>query len=64
VVTHDGRDHYLGPYGSPESHEKYARLIARWTAKGPQPLDPPQPGGRAEFSVNELRAWNEISATT
>ncbi len=28
VVRIDGRDHYLGPYGSPESHEKYARLIA------------------------------------
>lgn len=30
VVTIDGKNHYLGPYGSPESHEKYARLIAEW----------------------------------
>ena len=30
VVTIDGRNHYLGPYGSPESHENYARLIAGW----------------------------------
>jgi hypothetical protein len=30
VVTIDGRNHYLGPYGSPESHENYARLIAEW----------------------------------
>jgi hypothetical protein len=28
VVTIEGRNHYLVPYGSPESHEKYARLIA------------------------------------
>jgi integrase len=28
VVTIDGKNHYLGPYGSVESHEKYARLIA------------------------------------
>ena len=34
VVTIDGQNHYLGPYGSPESHEKYARLIAGWRAAG------------------------------
>ncbi|NQV26188.1 MAG: site-specific integrase [Rhodopirellula sp.] len=28
----DGRDHYLGRYGSPESREKYHRLIAEWLA--------------------------------
>jgi integrase len=32
VVTIDGKNHYLGPYGSVESHEKYARLIAGWRA--------------------------------
>ncbi|MEZ6069932.1 MAG: hypothetical protein R3C10_06550 [Pirellulales bacterium] len=30
VVTIDGRDHYLGPYASPESYEKYERKIAEW----------------------------------
>ena len=30
VVRIDGKDHYLGPYGSPESHEEYERLIAEW----------------------------------
>ena len=30
VVRINGRDHYLGSYGSPESHERYARLIAEW----------------------------------
>ncbi|MEK6234382.1 MAG: site-specific integrase [Planctomycetales bacterium] len=33
VVTIDGRDHYLGKYGSTESHAKYARLIAEWEAR-------------------------------
>lgn len=28
VVRIDGRDHYLGKYGSPESREKYHRLLA------------------------------------
>jgi hypothetical protein len=30
VVRIDGRDHYPGKYGSPESHERYDRLIAEW----------------------------------
>ena len=29
VVRLHGRDHYLGPDGGPESHERYARLIAQ-----------------------------------
>jgi integrase len=30
VVRIDGQDHYLGDYGSAESHEHYERLIAEW----------------------------------
>lgn len=30
VARIDGRDHYLGPYGSSESHERYERLISEW----------------------------------
>ena len=33
IVTIEGRDHYLGLYGSPESHEKYQRLVAQWTER-------------------------------
>jgi integrase len=32
VVTIDGRDHYLGRYDSPDSHEAYGRTIAAWKA--------------------------------
>jgi len=30
VVRIDGRDHYLGRYGSGDCHERYERLIATW----------------------------------
>ena len=30
VVRIDRVDNYLGPYGSPESHRLYERLIAEW----------------------------------
>src|SRR5262249_47408323 len=30
VVTIDGWDHYLGPYGTPASKQKDARLIRAW----------------------------------
>ena len=29
-----GQRHYLGPYGSPESRERYARLLAEYEASG------------------------------
>ncbi len=35
-VRLDGKRHYLpGPYGSPDSREAYARLIAEWASPGP-----------------------------
>ena len=30
VVRIDGKDHYLGPYDSAESHQAYDRLVAAW----------------------------------
>lgn len=30
-VRIDGKDHYLGPYGSPESRDRYDELIREWT---------------------------------
>lgn len=37
-VRLNGRDHYLGTYGSRASQERYDRLIAEWLASGRQPL--------------------------
>ena len=55
VVTIDGKNHYLGPYGSPESHEKYARLIAEWRASQRHPLrGPVSPLADPGLSINEL----------
>ena len=32
VVRLNGKDHYLGEYGSPSSQEEYQRLIQAWLA--------------------------------
>src|SRR5271167_2459193 len=37
VVRIDGRAHSLGKFGSPESYEKYHRLLAERYARGPVP---------------------------
>ena len=49
VVTINGKNHYLGPYDSPESHEKYARLIAdgKRTAKTCRPSRLPPANGES-----------------
>ena len=56
VVTIAGKNHYLGPYGSPESHEKYARLIAEWRANRRHLLPSTAAGPTADrtLSLNEL----------
>src|SRR5512135_1358704 len=58
VVRIEGRDLYLGKYNSPESWEKYGRVIAEWRARGAVPSSS---GGRATdetesdaLSLNEL----------
>lgn len=43
VVRIEGHDQYLGKYGSPESRERYDRLIAEWLSNG-RTL-PPRCGG-------------------
>ena len=59
VVTLGGRDHYLGGYGCPESHEAYDSLIAEWLGNGKrvsQPGTQPDPNGTkgVELTINEL----------
>ena len=34
VVTLDGHDFYLGPYGSQQSRAEYERLVGEWLAGG------------------------------
>ena len=36
VVRLNGKDHYLGEYESPESYERYEKLVGEWLARGRQ----------------------------
>ena len=54
VVRVDGRDHYLGPYDSPESRSEYDRVIAEWLARGRQPEFPEAESRVNSLSVNEV----------
>lgn len=51
-VIIDGKHIYLGEYGSPESHEKYARLIAEFSKPAEAKVDAGK--GKSELSVNEM----------
>lgn len=55
VVTLNGKDHYLGAYGSPESSREYQRVVAEWLTR--QQAPPPQPATPAvvtDLSLAEL----------
>ena len=41
VVRINGRDRYLGEYGSPESHQEYERLVAEWRLASKTTVVPP-----------------------
>lgn len=53
VVTIDGRNHYLGPFGSPESHAKYAALLAEWQRTGAAETRLSLPSGPS-FTIGQL----------
>lgn len=57
VVTIGGKDCYLGKHDSPESRERYDRLIADWLARGrpAEPTPPPAPAPSGPL-VNDLIA--------
>jgi integrase len=57
VVTINGRDHYLGTYDSPESWEKYHRLVAEYLAVRREL--PPPVAAEAPLTITELiaRYW-------
>lgn len=57
IVTLNGRDHYLGTYGSAESHASYQRIISEWqvTNAVSPPHDPANVEAvRSDFRVSEL----------
>src|SRR5690349_8695415 len=49
VVRLNGKDHYLGKFGSTEAKARYEELIARWLAHG-RTLPAPQ----ADLTVNDI----------
>ena len=55
VVTIDGKDHYLGPYDSPESWEKYYQLLADWAGNCPTP-PPSRTPDQVDWTINQLIA--------
>ena len=68
VVTLNGRDVYLGRFGTPESRAEYDRLIAQWLASGRPP--PPRPSGPrpgimagARPTPPSSRSWSPSSGT-
>jgi hypothetical protein len=59
VVTLDGRDHYLGDFGTPESRAEYDRLIAEYLAnRRMRPAANPAIGvdsvGSSDLTINEV----------
>lgn len=60
-ITLNGKVHYLGLYGSPEAHQRYAELIQRWLDGGRRPLHALPHPGQVTLTVRELfehyRAW-------
>jgi integrase len=69
VVRLDGVDHYLGPYGSDQSHELYERLITEWRAKRQEqsllgPATPTDVRATGALTVEQLLGlyWNFAKA--
>jgi integrase len=52
VVRIDGKDHYLGKHGTPESRAEYDRLIAEWLSNGRRQFPADHQG--LDLTVNEL----------
>jgi integrase len=54
VVTLDGRDFYLGPYGSEESRAEYDRVVAEWLVHRCRAQGSPSSSSNPGMTVNEL----------
>ncbi len=53
VVTIDGRDFYLGKFGTSESRAEFDRILTEWLSNGRRLPTPGSPG-EADVSVNEM----------
>ncbi|MBV8555066.1 MAG: hypothetical protein JO116_05855 [Planctomycetaceae bacterium] len=53
VVTLEGREFYLGRFGSPESRAEYDRIIVEWISNGRR-LPAPASASGSDLTVNEL----------
>lgn len=53
-VRIEGKDHYLGPYGSVESRALYGELIAAHLARQAAPPTQTRPGRPSDLTINEL----------
>src|SRR5438552_715957 len=57
VVTLSGRDCFLGRYGTPESRQKYDRLIAEWLSQDRRtPQSPAAAAATDQLTIVELMA--------
>ena len=59
-VIIDGKHIYLGEYGSPESHEKYARLIAEFSKTSEAKVVDTRKGSQ---SFPSMRCWSSITTS-
>ena len=64
-VILNGKTHYLGAWGTPESHEAYSRLIREWEKNDRQPLTDIPDASAAAVTVGHLieehKRWTEVS---
>jgi integrase len=62
VVRIDGKDHYLGKYGSQESHDEYDRLVGEWLLTRRRPIPIQDAGNRPPAKVGELilAFWDDV----
>lgn len=59
VVRLDGKDHYLGVYGTPDSKRRYEQILAEWLARKSgitPPVLPAEASGYPRLSVEDLIA--------
>jgi integrase len=59
VARIEGRDHYLGPYGSSESLEQYERLISEWRL-GREQTQIPAPGPTSSAALDHAVSISEL----